>query len=276
MCSCLYLLQWFMCLVGAEVLWKELCKWSKRGGEIPEKLLNSLMLFVSVGTGGITGQRKTYCVSLIMLFISSTWDVLCTHRHHIVPLGAANHFVWPGSLFCLPPSLSLSPHFCLLILSRPPLSQNLILKKDYWKTTWVISCRPESYPPVEKTPKPFSLSLSLSLSHLHSLSISLYLAIACQQRFGGATTTVGGWWRWWWWWGWGGFETGGGRSLFLSVCLSRSLHRLQQQQQQCGDSEGGGAEMWLPSGHLSAEVRKRGIKEGEVDRGDEGHRGGKV
>ena len=44
----------------------------RRGGEIPEKLLNSLMLFISVGTGGITGQRKTYCVSLIMLFISST------------------------------------------------------------------------------------------------------------------------------------------------------------------------------------------------------------
>lgn len=37
--------------------------------------------------------------------------VLCTHRHHIVPLGAANRFVWPGSLFCL--------SLCALLNSYP-------------------------------------------------------------------------------------------------------------------------------------------------------------
>lgn len=89
--------------------------------------------------------------------------VLCTHRHHIVPPGAANRFVWPGSLFCL--SFSSSPHSCLRILCHPPpLSQNLILKKDYRKTTWVISCHPENYTPVEKTPKPLSSTPTFPLS----------------------------------------------------------------------------------------------------------------
>lgn len=145
--------------------------------KFPKRKTSSFMLFISVDIPMVLlSSEDILWESHNTIHFQYLRCLLCTHRRHIVPLGAANRVVWPGSLFCLPLSLSLSP----LLPSYPlphPLSQNLILKKDYQQTTWVISCHPENYPPVEKTPK-----LSLSFSH------SLYSS----QRFEGATTTVGG------------------------------------------------------------------------------------
>ncbi len=123
----------------------------------------------------------------------------------------------PGSCqsFCLAWIPLLSPSF-----SRTPLlppypfppssSQNLILKKDYWKTTWVISCRPENYPPVVKTPK------RLSPPYLPLLSLSVCCLPAEIWRGDNNSGGMVGW----------GWLEGGGRSLFLSVCLSCALHSL--------------------------------------------------
>lgn len=201
---------------------------------------------------------KTYCVSLIMLFISSTWDVCYVHTDTI------------SSPWELPIVLSgLDPSFVSLLLSLslslppllphtlpPPLSQNLILKKDYWKTTWVISCRPENYPPVEKTPKTLSLPPTFPLY----LSLSFYsLPVEIWRDDNNSRGMV----RW-------GWFRGGGRSLFLSVCLSCSLHSLPAEIWRAatttvgdfGREEGRETEMCLPSDHLSAEAWKRGEKGG--------------
>lgn len=142
----------------------------------------------------LLSSKDILCESHNAIHLQHLRCVLCTHRHHIVPLGAANRFVWPGSLFCLPPSLS--PQVLPSYPRPPPMSQNLILKKDYQKTTWVISCRPENYPPVEKTPKP------LSTSYLPSLSPSISLWAASrdlegrqpqqQRRDGGVRMVLGG------------------------------------------------------------------------------------
>lgn len=111
------------------------------------------MLFITLV---LWSSKDILCESHNTIHFQHLRCVLCTQRHHIVPLGAANRFVWPGSLFCLF-SLSLSPPLPSYPLPTP-WSQNLILKKDYRKTTWVISCRPENYPPVAKTLKPLTSS----------------------------------------------------------------------------------------------------------------------
>lgn len=58
--------------------------------------------------------------------------VLCKLKHHIAALGATAHFVWHVSLFF---SLLFPTFSC----SSTPLTQNLILKQDYFKTTQVTS-----------------------------------------------------------------------------------------------------------------------------------------
>lgn len=164
------------------------------------------MLFISVDTNGIHWAAETYCVSLIMLFISSTWDVCYVHTHHIVPLGAANRFVWPGSLFCLSPALSLSP-------LPPPYPPPLVPKPDI-KKGLLKNNMGNFLPPWETSPCWEDSQTSLSL--LPSLFISLYRSIAGQQRFGGVTTTVGGW------WGEDGFGLGRQRSVSFRLPILRS------------------------------------------------------
>lgn len=133
----------------------------------------------------------------------------------------------------------------------PPWSQNLILKKDYRKTTWAISCRPENYPPVEKT--------QLSSLLPPTSPLYLYVSVACQQRFGGDNNSSGGW-R-------GEFSGEVQVYFFLSASLIPSVVCQQrfggQQQQQWVISKGGGTEVWLPSEPLSAkkeEGKKRRVR----------------
>lgn len=112
----------------------------------------AFVLFIWVNTdGGITEEQKLWGFHNAIHF-QHLRCVLCTHRHRIVPPGSRRSF-------CLAwiPLLSLSFALFTLLHSYPlppPRSQNLILKKDYRKTTWAISCRPENYPPVEKTRSP--------------------------------------------------------------------------------------------------------------------------
>lgn len=98
-----------ICLAGT--LWKELCKSKK-----------ACSCYSSQWISMVTLLRNRNCDGFIMLFISSTWDV-CTHRHDIIPLGAANRFVWPGSLYCV----SLYTH--ALLPSPTPLVPKPDIKK---------------------------------------------------------------------------------------------------------------------------------------------------
>lgn len=128
-----------MCLAGIQVVRNKLCKCNKKKETKTfqrQKLINSLMLFITVV---LLSSKDILCESHNAIHFQHLRCVLCTQRHHIVPLGAANRFVWPGSLFCLSSLSPLSLSLSLLLSSPllpsyplpPPWSQNLILKKDY-------------------------------------------------------------------------------------------------------------------------------------------------
>lgn len=222
---------------GSGALWMELLHRSKKEG----KRWGSQFFFPLHRYYWVA---KAHCPSLIMLFISSTSVVctiwcLCTHWHHIVPLGAANRFVWPGSPFCLSPSLSLTP-----LLLAPP--DRLVPKPDIKKGLLKNNVG-NFLPPWELSPRcDDALSFPLTFPLHRSLSI------AFRQRFGGVTTTVGGW--------WGEDVFLGGRSLFLSACAtSLSLCRVPAEMWRgtvAGGYEGISAGPWWPSLCRGEEVKK--------------------
>lgn len=198
--------------------WKQHCR-CKRGSTIFPMKKKTLEITPVIHFSGhwmeLLGSADILCESHNTIHFQHLRCVLCTHRHHTTPLGAADRFVWPGSLFCLP---SFSPSLSLSLLLHPyPLTPPSVpkpdIKKGLLKTTWVISCRPENYPPVETTPKPRSpppylfpsfLCQSVEIWRGHNnrggmvkwgfkrgaevyffLSVDLTLPLVCQQRFGG-------------------------------------------------------------------------------------------
>ena len=88
------------------------------------------MLFITVV---LLSSKDILCESHNAIHFQHLRCVLCTQRHHIVPLGAANRFVWPGSLFCLSPSLSLpSPAFLSSptpVVPKPDIKKGLPKKQ---------------------------------------------------------------------------------------------------------------------------------------------------
>lgn len=200
----------------------------------------------------ISGLRNGSFVSLelcersfvrVMLFISSTWDV-CTHRHDIIPLGAANRFVWPGSLYCV----SLYTH--ALVPSPTPLVPKPDIKKGLPKNNMG-----NFLPSWELSPCWEDSTLLPPASYLPSLSLCVCSLPA--EIWRGDNNSSGGW-R-------GEFSGEVQVYFFLSASLIPSVVCQQrfggQQQQQWVISKGGGTEVWLPSEPLSAkkeEGRKKG------------------
>lgn len=147
-------------------------------------------LFYECKNEGKIFQReklKSFSFQWILMVLLSCKDILCEshnaiHFQHLrcvyvhtdtisSPLGAADRFVWPGSLFCVSPSFSLSPHSCFLILSHSPVPKPDI-KKGLPKNNVG-----NFLPPWELSP--CWENSQTSLSRLPSQSISLCLSIAC-------------------------------------------------------------------------------------------------
>lgn len=228
-----------ICLTGT--LWKELCKSKKACSCYSSQWISMVALL-----------RNRNCDGFIMLFISSTWDV-CTHRHDIIPLGAANRFVWPGSLYCV----SLYTH--ALVPSPTPLVPKPDIKKGLPKNNMG-----NFLPSWELSPCWEDSTLLPPASYLPSLSLCVCSLPA--EIWRGDNNSSGGW-R-------GEFSGEVQVYFFLSASLIPSVVCQQrfggQQQQQWVISKGGGTEVWLPSEPLSAKKEEGKKKEGE----DEGQRGG--
>lgn len=183
-----------------------------------------------------------------MLSISRTWAVCNVHTESTSsPLGATNHFVWPGPLF-LSPSFSFSPHSCPLTLCHP-----LVPKPDIKKG--LLKNNMGNFLP----PRELSHCSEIPLSLLPSLSIQYSLPVKIWRGNNNSRGMVRCRWVFFFF-----FFGGGAVYFFQSVCFTLSIvcqQRLgeQQQQQQRGiwRQEGGESETWLPSDRPSAGARER-------------------
>ena len=177
-CSCLYFRQWFICLVRAEVLWKEVCKCSKKGGRNSWKTSKLIDVIHFCGHWWYYwAEKDILCESHNAIHFQHLRCVMYTQTPYRPPGGRQS--------FCLAWIPLLSPSFSLPLsplLPPYPLPAPLVPKPDIKKgllknnmgnflPPWELSPRWEE----SQTSLSLSLSLSLSPTYLPSLSLSILL-----------------------------------------------------------------------------------------------------